>query len=368
MAFAKYQKDTSERSDAVNWVKKELLKSTVFHFDSIEGCNQNDKNTVTHLFDRAQVFFNEGSNEIDSPEVVFNNILRLEPNGALERKLNLAKKFGAEYQYILYCMDPEMVLRYSFTESGCYLEAKYNSFKDFSDWIQSIKVWKSSKIFREEKELPEFDKALRAAGCAWPTNIDCFISTNDNQPFAFLEFQNAKNTHVRNHNSNSFFLHNKEIEKDKFKAEDMRRWLSQEILRVQSQLRLLVITWSQKENFAILREVRRVCFPHYTCLDPSTGNRVNCRQKYSKLLFLYRKFRESNDRIKAKKYYDIITADMSSYILINSKGIMNEYVFNPPLDHREGTFPLIYFFKIGGVDLKKDQALSDFEKEVFSDK
>lgn len=80
------------------------------------------------------------------------------------------------------------------------------SYKEFSDWIASIKGWRSTKPFREREDLPYFDKMLRQAGCAWPTNIDCFISNQDFEPIAILEFQNAKNTEVLKHCNNEFFL------------------------------------------------------------------------------------------------------------------------------------------------------------------
>lgn len=51
MIFKNYRKETSERSDAGNWAKKLLAEKTGLFFDSIEGCNENNQNIVTHLME-----------------------------------------------------------------------------------------------------------------------------------------------------------------------------------------------------------------------------------------------------------------------------------------------------------------------------
>ena len=49
MALINFRKESSERSDSVNWTKK-ILTKTGFYFESIEGCNQNNEDKVTHFF------------------------------------------------------------------------------------------------------------------------------------------------------------------------------------------------------------------------------------------------------------------------------------------------------------------------------
>ena len=59
MAFKNYRKETSERSDEANWAKKILIEKTGLFFDSIEGCNENKDNIVTHLMERARIDFSD---------------------------------------------------------------------------------------------------------------------------------------------------------------------------------------------------------------------------------------------------------------------------------------------------------------------
>ena len=61
MGFSNYRKESSERSDSLNWAKQSLIDNTAFCFDSIEGCNQNASNIVTHLIERARVDYNNAT-------------------------------------------------------------------------------------------------------------------------------------------------------------------------------------------------------------------------------------------------------------------------------------------------------------------
>ena len=75
MAFKNYRKETSERSDEANWAKKILIEKTGLFFDSIEGCNENKDNVVTHLMERARIDF---SDEKSTDEEVLKEIINLE--------------------------------------------------------------------------------------------------------------------------------------------------------------------------------------------------------------------------------------------------------------------------------------------------
>lgn len=263
MAFINYRKETSERSDATNWAKKILIEKTGLFFDAIEGCNENNNNVVTHLFERARVDFVPGESlETD----VLSEIILLETPEVLQRKINFANTFNCPLTYVLYCNEKEAVWVYTISDLiTCKFIVSYDTYHAFSDWIYTIKGWRSTKPYREREDLPYFDKALRRAGCAWPTNIDCFVSNQYSQPIAILEFQNANNTEVAMHCNNDFFLgKHTRINQDGYIQydNDVRRWQSQEILRVQSGLRLFIITWSQKSTDFILKEVDVISFPN----------------------------------------------------------------------------------------------------------
>ena len=205
MAFSNLRKETSERSDVVNWAKQSLIQNTPFHFDGIEGCNENAENVATHLFERARVDY-DGHDDMDEGTVL-QLIQQLETLPVLERKINFAKAFQLNLSYVLYCDGIDNVWVYEFQGIHSIRRiAHFESYPAFSAWIATIKGWKSKKVFREKQDLPYFDKALRRAGTAWPTNIDCFISDENNMPVAILEFQNAHTISVKEHCNNEYFL------------------------------------------------------------------------------------------------------------------------------------------------------------------
>ena len=332
MAFTNYRKESSERSDASNWAKKTLVEKTGLFFDAIEGCNENNQNVVTHLMERARVDYVEGNSNAQD---VLNSIIILEGRDVLQRKINFANAFHLPLTYVLYCDEKEFVWVYTIKSLfECEYNESYNSYKAFSDWIDSIKGWKSTKPYREREDLPYFDKVLRKAGCAWPTNIDCFISNENFEPIGILEFQNAKNTEVLKHCNNEFFL-GKFVRYNQYGYpqydNDIRRWQSQEILRVQSGLRLFIITWSQNSDDFILKEVDVIAFPSLPFAHDWKKH-----GEYQKLMHEY----ANNHDVKVAK---TIMNNFSSYKLAYYPPEMRVEYHQPPLSGKDKTFPLIYY-------------------------
>ena len=333
MAFTNFRKETSERSDITNCAKYSLISNTPYHYEGIEGCNENNNNIVTHLLERARVDYN-GIDDMP-PVSVLSEIVKLETYPVLIRKINFAKAFGINLSYVLYCDEIECVWLYELkTIEELSLIQTFPSYTDFSNWIASIKGWKSSKPFREKEDLPLFDKILRKAGCAWPTNIDCFISDENNQPVAILEFQNANTISVKEHCNNEYFLC-KQTYTNQYGYiayhDDIRRWVSQEILRVQSGLRLFIITWAAGSNDFILKEVDKITFP----LLPYKNNwRLHSQYQADMHAFAISKTKENAAKI-AQKY--------QTYNLVYKAPIMSTIINNPPLNGRDKTFPYIYY-------------------------
>ncbi len=265
MALTNFRKETSERSDSVNWAKSLLSEKSGYFLESIEGCNQNAHNVVTNLIERARVDFD--ATRPSKKNEIISAIIALEGRGNLERKINFARCFGLPVTYALYCDENQNVYLFQIKSlEHIELIEHFKSYNEFAQWIAKVKGWKSTKPFREQQDLPFFDRELRKAGTPWPTNIDCFICDNKNRPIAILEFQNAKNTSVAQHCNNDYFLCKMSKIDPKGRVifhDDIRRWTSQEILRVQSQLRLFIITWSQSEDDIILKEVEKISIPYF---------------------------------------------------------------------------------------------------------
>ena len=350
MAFINYRKETSERSDASNWAKQILIEQTGLYFDSIEGCNENSQNLVTHMMERARVdYTDETPSDVNS---VLENIKTLETSDVLLRKINFATTFQRPLTYVLYCDEKEFVWMYTINSLGqCTLDRSFDSYQAFSNWIASVKGWKSTKPYRERQDLPYFDKALRKAGTAWPTNIDCFVSNKEFQPIGIIEFQNAKQTEVKRHNNNEFF-HGKYARQDQWGHvrydNDVRRWQSQEILRLQSGLRLFVITWAQNSNDYQLKEISVITFSNL----PNAKNWAMTNE--------YQRLMHELANNHSKETVSKIAGQFSSYNLIYQEHDMDIVTHQPPLSVHEKTFPFIYYRYKNIVEGKRETLPNDF--------
>jgi hypothetical protein len=354
MALKNFRKETSERSDSLNWTKDILSKNTGLFFESVEGCNQNKDNVVTHLFERMRVDFDSAAKGTLSE--VLTEIIVQEGIETLQRKINFCKTFGLNLSYVLYCDETEKVYLFEL-ESIDELQFKqiFESYAQFSTWIGTIKGWVSTKPFRENQDLPYFDKALRKAGTAWPTNIDCFVCDAQSEPIGIIEFQNTKNVSVETHSNNDFFLCKY------IKSNDIRRWFSQEILRVQSGLRLFVITWSQNENGYKLDEIDKIISPSF--FNDKLKIDWGLKQKYELDLHNYT-LNPSNETIKSvSKQYNSVSIN---YEKITKK--MEVSIHKSPLNLANKTFPSIYYLQKKFVKNNQNQLLIDFMEMMANDK
>ena len=355
MGITNFRKESSERSDSQNWAKNQLMSLSSIHVESIEGCNQNSDNEITHLIERARIDIDPSvkANKQD----VLNSIIEIEGKESLQRKINFSKCFDISMYYALYCNEVEKVYLIRIKSlTDIELHKTFQSYSSLSNWIQEIKGWSSRKKFREINDLPYFDKALRKAGCAWPTNIDCFITNRNNEPIAIVEFQNAKNTRVKEHCNNDFFLC-KMSSKNRYGYtqyhDDIRRWISQEILRVQSGLRYLIITWSQNENDYILKELELVTAPYF----PTKNGKLNWDvvNAYKRDLNIF-----VNNRRQQKNFDKIAQAYKSYHLYKSTSGICIQ-VNEPPLEYGNRTFPSLYYSSKVLVKGSKERLKEDFQ-------
>lgn len=337
MTLCNFRKETSERSDSSNWAKSLLINIEGYYFDSIEGCNQNANNVVTHLIERARVDYKDTGNT--SVNEILSQIKNLEGEDSLLRKINFSSCFALPLTYALYCDENEKVILFNIHSlTNIELLQNFNSYKEFSDGIAKIKGWVSRKPFRENQDLPNFDKKLRQAGTAWPTNIDCFICNKSNTPIGILEFQNAKNTLVASHKNNDYFLC-KIAKSNQYGHlsyhDDIRRWTSQEILRVQSKLRFFVITWAQQENDSYLKEIELITIPYL----PEKNGKPDWD--------FYGAYKKDLNEYVSKNYDDGVGQKIASkYKTFNFNFLapnMTQTINNSPLSKTSKTFPYIYF-------------------------
>lgn len=337
MKITNLRKETSERSDAANWAKKSLIDKTDFFYESIEGCNQNTDNIVTHLFERSR--FDIAENECNIEDIL-KMIIELETKEVLLRKINFSNLFGIPLSYVLYCDESESVHIFNFNSIDNFeLIETFNNYQDFSNWIAKIKGWKSNKTFRENPDLPEFDKILRKCGTAWPTNLDCFFTDKDNTPIGIIEYQNADKVGVQNHCNNDYFLckmsYTNQWGYPQY-HDDIRRWTSQEIIRIQSDLRYFVITWSTLDKQYILKEIEKITIPSFPLKEDGKMD-WDFINKYKAEMHQYSNNKNPVTQLKIEK---------SGYSFNLNKTNQNQIITNlnsPPLSLHTKTFPSIYY-------------------------
>lgn len=351
MAILSFRKETSERSEMQNWVLTELSASTCFYFVGFEGCNENIEHKVTTVMDRLSIELDSLDNTIIPADEVL-RIIKTNEEDQLIGKIKFCELLGIPYTYILYCYANEYVWRYELSLDEIVLKQTYTSFEEFSEWIQEIKGWRSSKDFRERQDLPKFDLALRKAGCPWPTNIDCVAFDREHNPIAVIEFQNTAKVGVSDHYNNAYYFPRRNnMTKELYKGADEQRWRSQEILRVQSGLPHYTIVWSKSEDIIVIKKLECVTFPDYS--DPQTcGEYIADLADYGELLL------EDPHNIQNFQY-DKVRNRYSSYSLDYNLNNMSKESHLPPLDIKERTYPFIYGRRLGSY--KKEQVVRTIE-------
>ncbi len=358
MKLIDFRKESSERSDAENWSKQLLISESQYHYESIEGCNQNTENSVTHLIERARVSIREGKS---TKSEIIRNIIRLEGEQSLLRKINFSKAFNIPLSYALYCDENENVFLFNFFSlEKIEFVQQFKSYLEFSNWIATIKGWVSSKPFREKEDLPYFDKELRKHKTAWPTNIDCFVSDENNEPIAIIEFQNARDTGVLEHCNNDHFQCKLSFTKSGaygpyvVYSDDIRRWTSQEILRVQSGLRLFIITWSQSSNDYQLKELDSLAIPYF----PENNGKPDWKtmSSYKGELHNYVKSNRSTD------WEDKISFSRKTYNLYKTDHGTGSTINEPSLSYGNKTFPSLYYNSKEKVENNRESLVNAFLK------
>lgn len=341
MAFSNYRKESSERSDSKNWAKKQLIDAADYFYESIEGCNQNSYNITTMILERLRVDCVDGVPSSDGE--VKDAIVNAEGGrDHLLRKFNFAKVLHCDFYYVLYCMENQMVWLYSIKPNDFHLAKTFSSINDFSKWISENKGWGSKKAYHKN-DLPEFDKQLRNCdcGCPWPSNIDCIVFNKEQQPIAIIEYQNADDTTVIEHSNNYRFLYGQtrynNITKQSEIDEDLRRWKTQEIVRLQGNLRFFILTWDEKVSDYIIKEVERITFPE--CKDKAD------EEKFEEYKKLFHRYVNATDKSERSALGLTIMNESNAYYLSFDKANhkMKKRKLTPVLSYSDKSFPLIYY-------------------------
>ena len=261
MPLSVFIKESAECSAAKNWVKEQLEGCEVFFTDSIEGYTVDESRGVILLMDRAKVDYDEILCSSEAEVLAF--IKKKDGKGnSIERKINLANKFGIDFRYCLYSeSSTHHVWVYQFgKDSSGKLETEFTSFSDFGIWLDTKRTMTISKGFGHSSisaydtsqftDLPHFDQTLRKNKTPWLANIDGFVSDKNGEPIAILEYQNTRKS-PQYHCNNVFFL----------SGEDINRFKSAEIVKLHSRLPFYILVWSHEYSGFKIKELDCCAYP-----------------------------------------------------------------------------------------------------------
>jgi len=265
------QRETSERSQNRNWVRKKLLDAG-FILESFEGYTIKE-NSVSLLLDRARL-----TNPVDDPGQGYASVSSFLSGPSIRRKTDFARRMGVPYYFAAYSFDESSSRAtdiYVLDMSKKKIIRKFTDSYSFSKWLGKFRdLIMHSKY--EEDGLPGFDVELRRLGSPWPGNLDGILyCPNNQQPMALIEFQTTIIVPVRKHCNNKYFLPTEE------RKGDEQRWKVLDIIRLQANLPLLILVWSPDNLKEVkLKVVKRIVYSN----EKTAGVVPGLKYSYKKVL------------------------------------------------------------------------------------
>lgn len=235
-------RETSERSDNKNTLKKAILKNSNFKLISFEGSPTINDN-VTILMDKFKVDIDLSTTNKNDKIKIFNELYRnseFKDEFALKKTIveNRKLKWG-----ILVYDDNEYSL--FFLKDGKERRNFYKEFqnaKEFSNWLyENYSTIRYNISNYQEDNLPKYDISMRKNGKPWPGNVDGILLHNKKM-IAVIEFQTTNKQSVREHNNNDWWLPKYSRKGDK------ERWRSIYINSNYLNLPIIVGVWNPKEE------------------------------------------------------------------------------------------------------------------------
>ncbi|MFZ7972474.1 hypothetical protein ACO1GZ_03470 [Fusobacterium watanabei] len=235
-------RETSERSDNKNTLKKAILKNSNFKLISFEGSPTINDN-VTILMDKFKVDIDLSTTNKNDKIKIFNELYRnseFKDEFALKKTIveNRKLKWG-----ILVYDDNEYSL--FFLKDGKEGRSFYKEFqnaKEFSNWLyENYSTIRYNISNYQEDNLPKYDISMRKNGKPWPGNVDGILLHNKKM-IAVIEFQTTNKQSVREHNNNDWWLPKYSRKGDK------ERWRSIYINSNYLNLPIIVGVWNPKEE------------------------------------------------------------------------------------------------------------------------
>lgn len=244
------KRESSERSDSCNSLKKAILSNKNFEIISFEGSpSKNGK--LTALFDKFAVDISfKGISPANLGDYLTNDFIK---NCDFSREISLKKKISdsSSIRWIIVFHDSEerSVLIEYLNKDWEFKKAFVNA-TDFSDWLYNNYSETRVNISKfQENGLPEYDCKMRANGKPWPGNIDGILFYKE-VPISIIEFQTTNKQTVQLHDNNDWW------EPKNGRKGDKNRWISVKTNSESLGLPILVGVWSRKEDVFGIKKIQ----------------------------------------------------------------------------------------------------------------
>lgn len=239
--------ETSERSDQINWVK-EYITGEGFKTIAFEGYTVKN-NKVSLLLDRFAFEYREKKHSLEEIYQLIRNFMKDD----YDYKIKFSKQMDIQW-YILCYQYPNKSILVKPERNKVSIIKKFNNFEEFGEWTYQYRdLCMKSKY--EEDGLPDIDKVLRRNKTPWPGNLDGLLIYKG-ECVILIEYQRTVKKSVKDHCNNQYFYNPNSKRKD-----DVNRWKVAEIISKSTQLPILILVWSEKEEEIKFKLIEKIVYP-----------------------------------------------------------------------------------------------------------
>ena len=235
-------RETSERSDNKNTLKKAILKNSNFKLISFEGSPTINDN-VTILMDKFKVDIDLSTTNKNDKIKIFNELYRnSEFKDEFALKKTIVENRKLKWGILVYDDNEYSLFFLKDGKEGRNFYKEFQNAKEFSNWLyENYSTIRYNISNYQEDNLPKYDISMRKNGKPWPGNVDGILFY-DKKMIAVIEFQTTNKQSVREHNNNDWWLPKHTRKGDK------ERWRSIYINSNYLNLPIIVGVWNPKEE------------------------------------------------------------------------------------------------------------------------
>lgn len=299
--------------------------SKKYQVHQLDGWSLDKDNRVTHVFQKVHL-------QVFSSIVDFESFVEELATGFLDENFllykNAAALFGAKHYVLVHSEVPrQKIMVLEAVGEGFAFVKEFDGYRKFSSWLEKIRGYKSKQNYVLNRELSIFEDILRSSGTNWQVPSNLFITDEEQNLLGLIKTQHIQKYTLEKHSNNIFFL-------GLSNKDDRKRWLSQEIIRIQSGLPLFVIVADSKNKDYSLKVIDNIVFP----IKDVDGGVSEILHRYALALW-------TNKQDMADVLYKAICETVSTFTFYkdseNNKII--KHVLEQPLSLENKTFPNIYY-------------------------